>query len=325
MQIVRRRASILVALCGIAALLGGCVLGHDVSTDEPVELRCRPVMSPGMRGTQTTGQMSSGFDQLFPTETNIGLWAYSLPRDKQWEIFSPDAEQFLSEATFTHNEQDGLWYPSSRVEWKYANSLTILAYAPREQEVSFDKKRGLIIEGYDSEEKHNIDLMYTDFLADLHCENNRQGVYLPFYHALAAVDVKIATTLTIDSSVVIRGIYLEQIAVEGDFFSHPDPEWYPADEKQTITLYTNETEGWALPQNNGEIVAGSTRYLIPQSGATRIVVVADVLQGGMIAPEQRFVTDDVVFFWEPGRHYTYSLNITTKSLQIEEPNPEEHQ
>jgi hypothetical protein len=60
-------------------------------------------------------------------------------------------------------------------------------------------------------------------------------------------------------------------------------------------------------------------------GLTRVVVVADVMQGGMIAPEQRFVTDDVRFLWEPGRHYTYTLNITAKSLHFEEPNPEEYQ
>lgn len=322
---MRRRAFIWVVLCAMALSLGGCVLGHDMKTDEPVELRCRPVMSPGLRGADVANQMTSGFDQLFPAEANIGLWAYSLPRDKQWEIFSPDAEKFLPVTTFTHNPEDGLWYPPTSVDWKYSASLTILAYAPREQAVSFDKKRGLIVENYDSEAKHNIDLMYTDFLADLHCENNRQGVYLPFYHALAAVDVKVSTTLTIPGSIAIRGVYLEQITTRGDFFSHPDPVWYPAEEKQTVALYTNDAEGWVLPQNNGEVISGSTRYLIPQMGLTRVVVVADVMQGGMIAPEQRFVTDDVRFLWEPGRHYTYTLNITAKSLHFEEPNPEEYQ
>jgi hypothetical protein len=91
-----------------------------------------------------------------------------------------------------------------------------------------------------------------------------------------------------------------------------------------VALYENNEEGWRLPENNTTTITDGFRFLIPQLGSTRIVVIADVLMGGMIAPEQRFVTEDVAFIWESGRYYTYSLNISAESLRVEEPNPEEH-
>lgn len=318
---MKRTANILVATLASAFMLTGCVLGHDMKTDEPVELRCRPVMAPGTRAEE---QSSHYVENLFPQTTNIGLWAYSLPRDKQWEIFAPDAKPFAKGLKFANNSQDGLWYPPVRFEWDYSDALTIVAYAPYEQEASFDQKRGLVVEGYDTEANHNVDLMYTEFLADRHCEKNRKGVDLPFHHALAAVDVRISTSLVIDNSIVIHGIYLEEIHSVGTFNSNPEPTWYTTTETRTVPLYEDYEKGWSLPRNNNEIIADGYRWLIPQLGTTRVVVVADVMLGGMITPDQEFVTEPINFIWEPGRHYTYSLNISAESLRVDEPKPEDH-
>lgn len=303
----------------MALSLGGCVLGHDMKTDEPVELRCRPIMAPGTRG-----EVEHSTENLFPQATNIGLWAFELPRDKEWEIFAPDAKVFARGVKFSRNEQDGLWYPPARFEWKYPQALTIAAYAPYEQEASFDQKRGIVVADFDTEKNHNIDLMYTELLTGRHCEKNKSGVDLPFHHALATVDVKISTSLQVQSSIIVRGVYLENIRTEGTFNSNPTPTWYTTEKCQTVALYENNEEGWRLPENNATTITDGFRFLIPQLGSTRIVVIADVLMGGMIAPEQRFVTEDVAFIWESGRHYTYSLNISAESLRVEEPNPEEH-
>lgn len=320
---MRRVVNIVLAAVASATLLTGCVFGHDMKTDDPVELRCRPVMAPGSR--TAAAESEAQLEELFPTNTDIGLWAFALPRDKEWAVFSPDAEPFAQGERFTHNDQDGLWYPSQRLNWSYPEALTIVAYAPFEQAASFDPKRGLVIADYDSEKNRNLDLMYTFLLEDRLCEKNKKGVDVPFYHALSTVDVKVTTSLQENKSIVIRAVYFEDICTQGTFNSLPYPQWHTEIDKQTVTMYEGvENEGWSLPENNGHIITDGYRYLIPQIGTTRIVVVADVLMGGMIQPEQRFVTKDINFIWEPGRHYTYSLTISSESLRYEEPDPDKY-
>jgi hypothetical protein len=296
-----------------AALLTGCVLGHNQQTDEPVELRCRAIMSLNTR--------AQAFDKSFPVDADLGVWAFALPREKEWEIFQPDAETLAANIRMEHNE--ALWVPQTPLVWDYDKQLTLIAYSPFEVQASYSPLHGIVFDIYDTEESPNTPLLYTDFVADQKVELNCAGVTLPFYHALSKVDVKIKTVLTNDNAVVVKKIYLEQIHTEGTFFSHPTPEWVTTSGRRDVTLYEDEG-GWSLPAKNDTAMEESARLVMPQSGATRLVVVADVLRAGMYYPNQEFVTDQIKIFWEPGKYYTYSLVIAHDSLWHEEPTPEDH-
>lgn len=303
-----------------AMLLTGCVLGHDVSTDKPVELRCSPIMSQRTRSAEAEGKL---LFNTFPTEADFGLWAYSLPRDKQWEVFSPDAEPFVENGRFQHNATDGLWYPSASLPWAYNQQLTIAACSPYIEGVAFDPEKGVVIGNYDIEAKPNEELLYSHLMTNRRAERSMSGVELYFYHALARVDVRMKTTLTESRSLLVKSITFTNVHTEGAFCSLPNPTWYPTEKLADVCIYSADDAGWPLPESNNQVVGGDAYCLVmPQGVVTDIVVLADVLHGGMIIPEVEFRVENATIVWEPGKYYTYTFTLTDNSLRMEEPMPE---
>ncbi len=304
----------------LAMLLTGCVLGHDVTTNKPVELRCSPVMSQRTRTTNTDGKL---LFNTFPTEADFGLWAYALPRDKQWEVFSPDAEPFVENGRFLHNTTDGLWYPTPSLQWDYNQQLTLAACSPYIAGASFDPENGVVIGNYDTEANPNEELLYSHLMTNRKAERSMSGVELYFYHALAKVDVRMKTTLTESHSLYVKSVTFKNIHTEGAFCSLPNPTWYPTEKLADVCIYSADDEGWPLPDCNNQIVGGdAARLVMPQAMVTDIVVVADVLRGGMIVPEVEFVVEKATIIWEAGKYYTYTFSLTDSSLRLEGPMPE---
>lgn len=311
---MRQMAKIWLAMAvGCVTLLAGCVTGHDVNINNPVELRLRAVMNLNTRA-------SAGFDKRFPLTTDFGVWAYELPRNKKWAVFYPDAEEVVANERFVGSAVDSLWHPLESLTWNYPQSMTLIAYAPYGLDCRYDHKHGIILDDFDIEQHAGVDVMYTDFVEDRFAERSTLGVDMPFCHALAKVDIKMRTPL--QTPVVVHRIEFEGVHTQGSFRSHPLPTWETNDERRNAILYDSE-EGWELPLRNYQRVEGSEHLLMPQAAAVRIRVVADLAVGGFGVMDKEFVTDPINILWEPGKYYTYTIEFSQESISIDEPNTED--
>ena len=309
----------IVAMCAVVTLLVGCITGHDVSTNEPVELRLRAVMSQSSR-PDAEGEHLHGFSTTFPTDADLGLWAHSLPRDKKWAIFHPDAKPIATDEHFTYNSEVELWYPAQPLAWLYADALTLFAYSPYEVPAYYDQRQGVVIADFDTKEWEGVDLLYADVVADCHAEKNMDGVPLPFHHALSKVDIKAHTILPNDYTLTITKVEIVGVATKGTLTTLPTPQWSALGERGDVVLYDNE-EGWNVTTHNNLYIEGAEELLIPQSGTIYIKVYAEVLNAGFITYKE-LTTPKLLVAWEPGKYYTYNLAISLDSVAVEEPKNE---
>lgn len=316
---MKRFAEIVLAVT-MMTLLVGCVIGHDRATDEAVELRLRAVMSQSTRSEApdvTPHEGEYGFPTTFPANTNLGVWAFSLPRDKKWAVFNPDAKSFVTNEMFVRDAESGLWCPTTRLDWVYSQSLTLIGYAPYELDMEYDVERGLMLRNYDTTNQSEVvDILYTDYIADCHSEKNLRFVNMPFYHALAKVDLEAHTALGDDYIFTIRKITFESLATQGTFYSHPLPEWVAKNRDGSVVVYDSE-EGWELLSHNDHHIEGSETILIPQQMDGSVVIEAGVEHAGFVTSYTYRVP--LKTLWEAGKYYTYTLNFTSEGVTIREP------
>lgn len=293
--------------------LTSCLLSHDYESAQPVELRCRPILEQTTRTTPTATN-----SKLFPRELDFGLRAYALPRDRKWSEFSPAATTFLHNTRFAAGP-DNLWYPPTSTPWDYNSALAVVAYAPFSLVTSYDLRNGLVVDNFDSEANPNTDILYSDLLTDLLPERNDLGVDLPFHHALAKVDVKARTVLVDPQYVRVKQIVFEQLRTQGSFVSLPNPTWYTFAEATDVVVY-DSAEGWLLPERNDLYIDESSHLFIPQTGLSRIRIVADIMRGGLIDSDFTLTSDPFTVAWQAGKYYTYSLEISADAVKIYQPN-----
>ena len=299
-------------MCAVVCALVGCITGHDVQTNEPVELRCRALLTQPTRadGTHST---------LLAPNGDFGLWAYALPRGKDWEVFNPAAECVADRVRFT-SASDSLWYPPQTIEWPYAEAFTLVGYAPYDAPVSFGARNGLAIENYDIEQNWDKELLVTELHADKLCERNMDGVTLNFNHALAKVDIKARASMTDDITLIIRRISFDRLHTVATFHSLPVPEWVSVGGTKEVVVYDSK-EGVRLSGEGVESIEGAEHWLLPQEVGARLCVSMDIYHAGFIT-QRDFVTNMVGILWEAGKYYTYVLEITPDSIALEEPKAE---
>lgn len=305
-----------IAIVAVVLLLSGCVIGHDVKTNESVELRLRAIMNNSTR-SDSNAEENSGFPTTFPEDTDLGLWAFSLPRDKKWGVFRPDAEPFATNEIFSRDEATGLWCPPQRLEWHYPQSLTLIGYAPYDLDIQLDGRRGLMLQGYDLLANQEQDILYTDYIADCHSEENMQCVDVPFHHALARVDFTAHTTLPDGYELKIHRISIESVATRGSFFSQPAPEW-EVDATKNIMVFFESEQGWDVAENTNSHIEGSGCFVIPQLVTTHILIEAEMKHAGFVSTRQ-YRTEQINTRWEVGKYYTYSLNFTLDDVSLKDP------
>lgn len=300
------------AAIALSTALTSCLLTHDVENSQPLLVRCNPILHP------TTRTVAAEHAKSFPLDADLGVRAYTLPRDRKWSNFSPAAATLLDNAQLVANPQDSLWYPPTDIVWDYNKSLSIVAHSPHSLPTTYHTHYGLSIENYDTEAAPNTPVLYSNIIADLLPEENKLGINIPLQHALCKVDVKVRTVLVEPQYMVVREIALEQIHTEGAFNSLPHPTWYPTSDLADVVLYSDE-QGVKLPDNNDHTLDESARLLLPQISTTRLRIVADIMRGGLINSDTVLYSEPFAVQWFPGKYYTYSLELSADKVKIYTP------
>ena len=93
------------AALALSTALTSCLLTHDLENSQPLLVRCNPILHP------TTRTVAAEHAKSFPLDADLGVRAYTLPRDRKWSNFSPAAATLLDNVQLVANPQDSLWYP----------------------------------------------------------------------------------------------------------------------------------------------------------------------------------------------------------------------
>jgi hypothetical protein len=189
--------------------------------------------------------------------------------------------------------------------------LTFLAYSPYGLLVQFEEGN-LVMKGFDVR-KDDTEVLFATTPSGLTSEQG--DVKLPFMHALAKLDVRVANRFGTDIDLRIDRIVLKGVAMRGDFNSSRHPYWR-VDEStvEDVLIFDSERDGQFLAGTTMQFIGG-VHAVIPQglNPYLELVYSFRVDDGEWIDCQQDSVPLLGVY-WEPGRYYTYSLGINEEKL-----------
>ena len=264
-------------------MFAGCL--SELHTDKPANIGFRPVIGHDTRADESVP---------FPEDRIFRLWAQE----------SLNGSLYITDETIAYN--DG--WNSSRV-WP-EEKLTFEACWPTDIPVSFSKSEGLQIKNFDcSRGDRNILIAKTN--QNPEADNL---VTICFNHALSRVEFRILHSLSKEMSVKLSGIEVQGYALSGDYNTKQARKWSVGEATGSYVVYKAEGEDYVDVPAGKAMYIGDDFYCIPQQCTAKVKV--DYLirldQSGWI-PQTEYI-ESLKTEWEPGRHYTYTLNLTEKQL-----------
>lgn len=231
----------------------------------------------------------------FPEDKTFGVWA----------LDSSNQSIYIDNQQISH--QDGVWTSSSLPLWPVSSSLDFVAYSPYTLPVRLDG--GAIVLDDFSVTEDGTDMLFAQTASGLTAAQGE--VKLPFAHALAKLDVRVANGFGDGFDLRMDKIVLKGVAMRGNFHSTRRPCWR-IDEStfDDIIIYDSGRDGQFLAGTRMQFV-GQACSIIPQAVKPSIELTYSfrVDQGEWIDGQKESVELKDVY-WETGRYYTYSLRIS---------------
>ena len=262
-----------------------------------VELVQEPIVFDPVIGheVRTVNDMSVPF----PEDESFGVWA----------LDSQSSGKYIDDRQICCSS--GVWGSASLPFWPSSSSLTFFAYSPYDLPMRLEGGN-LMLEGFDVRDGDD-ELLFAKTASGL---TSAQGeVKLPFIHALAKLDMRVANGYGNDVQVRVDRILLKGVAMRGDFHSARHPYW-KADKSSTVdvTIFDSERDGQFLAGPTMQFI-GDVHTIIPQglTPSVELTYAFRVDEGEWIDGQVESVELRDVF-WEPGRYYTYSLRISEMKL-----------
>ena len=273
----------------LALLASACVSSVEL-VQVPIEFN--PVIGNEVRS-------ASDMSVPFPEDKSFGVWA----------LDSHSSGKYVDDQEIRCH--DGVWTSSSLPFWPSSSSLTFYAYSPYDLPMRLEGGN-LVLEGYNVAED-DAGFLFAKTSSGL---TYSQGeVKLPFVHALAKLDVRVANGFGADVDVRIDRIILKDVAMRGDFHSTRHPYWN-ADKASVadVIIFDSERDGQFLAGPTMQFI-GDVHTIIPQGLTPSIeLTYAFRVDEGEWIDGQTDTAELRDVFWEPGRYYTYSLRINEMKL-----------
>lgn len=252
------------------------------------------------------------FDPVIGTEVRAFDMSIPFPEDKTFGVWALDSSTL---SRYIDNEQvcfqDGEWAPISHPLWPTSSSLSFVAYSPYTLPMGLESGE-LVLEGFDVA-KEGTDILFAK-AASGH-EYGQRDVKIPFVHALSKLDMRVKNGFGDDIELRIDKIVLKGIAMRGSFHSSKHPYWR-IDESSfdDIVIFDSGRDGQFLAGPTMQFI-GDVYSIIPQAVKPVVELTysfrisdAEWIDGQKESVELQDV------YWEPGRYYTYSLNLNEVKL-----------
>ena len=265
-------------------MLTSCV--GKLGTDKiAVDIQFRPVIGYDTRADESVP---------FPEDRSFVLWA----QEPQL------GQMYIDSETISY---DGIW--KSAKTWP-EHLIEFQACWPLDLPISYSKTKGLQISEFDCSEG-DVDIL----IAKADSKSQIDGcVVLPFSHALSRIEFRLRHSLSEKMSLRVNKIVLNGYAHKGDYNTRVSNAWKCNDYSASRVIF-------AAPENHpvqvpcGEtIYLGSDFFAIPQVSMPTLELFYEVrfAEANWIPQVSRIESMEV--FWEPEKHYTYTLNLGMEKL-----------
>lgn len=142
--------------------------------------------------------------------------------------------------------------------------------------------------------------------------NAAAGVPLTFQHPFARIKLQLAAS---HPDVTIRSITLKGIKNNGDYDLSADPQWTTSGDATDFVLTLTGDARIFIDNPASTQQIGEYYLMIPQDWAGVIEVDADCLFWGD-KKNYPALTTTIPTTWQPGKSYTYTLNISPDDLKV---------
>ena len=269
----------------VAALLASCVGG--LNTDKiDVNIEFRPVIGYDTRADESVP---------FPEDRSFLLWAQA-----------PQSGQiYIDSETVSYN---GGW--KSEMMWPQ-EQISFSACWPMDIPVSYSVSEGLQIKGFDCT-GGDVDVLIAKADSDDQVDGK---VVLPFNHALSRIEFRMRHSLSEDMSVKVNRIELRGFAQKGDYNTKGVDRWSCEGYSSDRVIFDASVEGAKDVPSGEAIYLGEDFYAIPQVAVPVLEVSYEVKYAQAQWIPQTSEIESLEIYWEPGKHYTYTLNLCMDKLQ----------
>ena len=281
---MKRYIYIIGIVLAAAALLSGCV---SLQTERvPGYISFEPLVGHDTRAVESVP---------FPEDLSFKVWA----------VNQTSGETYIQDETIAHSP-DG-W--KSEKMWPI-DEMYFEAYWPDVLPMEFSTTKGLQLKGFDCT-KGDVDVLVAKAYDD---NKNDNVVSLRFDHILSRVEFRMMHSLSEGMSVRLKKIEMIGYATTGDYGLRRTGQWDVGEpDFSTVVYEAAETDGINIAAGAAQYIADEF-YVIPQACTARLEVQYEIRYGtaGWI-PESATI-ESLKTFWDPGRHYTYTLNLRIDKL-----------
>lgn len=280
---MKRYTNILGALVAAALLLSGCV--KQEATWAPVNISFKPLIGHDTRAVESVP---------FPQDRSFNVWAAGQLNNI-----------YLDKEEITYGSEG--WVASKL--WPRHN-LSFAAYWPTEIPMEYSPVKGLQLKDFDCS-KGNVDILIASTEANI---EESEVVTLRFDHILSRVDFRMTHSLSEGMSVRLKKIDMIGYGSEGNYNVQIANGWHVKNDDFTYHVYdAGQTDGIDIPSGSAQYI-GEEFYVIPQICTAVLEVTYELRYGSANWVPQTEVTEPLDTYWDPSKHYTYTLNLRMDKL-----------
>lgn len=286
---MKRYIHILSAIAVAALIFSGCVK-HD-TTWTPDNIAFRPLIGHDTRAVESVP---------FPQDRSFKVWAVS-----QNDGICLDGGLYLDAEEISYGENG---WESSKKWPRY--ELEFEACWPTDLAVDFSPVNGIQLKDFDCS-KGDVDILIA------HASDNDQldGVsVLRFDHILSRLDFRMLHSLSEDIAVRVKKITLIGFADSGDYNVKVKNGWDTDSKDFSYVVYdAGDSEGFSIIAGTAQYL-GDEFYVIPQACTAALEVSYEISYDGSIWIPQTETIKSIETYWEPSKHYTYTINLRMDKL-----------
>lgn len=265
-------------------LLSGCM--KQQATWVPVTVAFEPMIGHDTRAIESVP---------FPQENSFKVWAV---KDSNSELFI-DGEQI---------SYNGSSWESSQI-WPF-DVLNFEAFWPTDLPMEFSPSDGLQLRDFDCSEG-NVDILVARASEDM---GNDGVTTLRFDHILSRVDFRMLHSLSEGMSVRLKKVTMVGFASKGDYNTKIQHSWSTSSKDFSYVVYdAGETDGIEIEAGIAKYISQEF-YVIPQACTAAIEIAYEIRYGVSNWVPQTETIKTVETYWEPSKHYTYTLNLRMDKL-----------
>lgn len=266
------------------------------------------MLLPGCMKLQTTRTDTNiSFKPLIGHDTRV-MESVPFPQDrsfKVWAVNQASGETYIQGETISYSAEG---WKSSKL-WPL-DDLSFEACWPLDLPWEYNTANGLQLKDFDCS-KGDVDILRAKAY-----DNNEQDdeVILSFDHILSRVEFRMLHSLPEDMLVRLKKIEMVGFAAKGDFNTRNPGAWTVGESDFAYMVYdAGQTEGVAISPGFAEYI-GEDFHVLPQGCTASLEVEYEICYGTAEWVPQSDRIESLKTQWDPGKHYTYTLNLKMDKL-----------